>query len=176
MASIYGLYDSAGQLRYIGKANAPEVRLRGHMRDAKRRKTPLYSWINKHGQPTLRVLESDCQDWRASEKRLIAEARERGERLLNLAAGGDEPHCPTEVRAENGMRSVTAFRTGTKFDGSHYTNDEVVIDAYKFATDYYARTDQPAKLIAVIERMRESHSDRPDVIEASNEIARRWFR
>lgn len=97
-ASIYGLYDASGALRYIGKANNPEERLNRHMRDAPRRRTPVYDWINKHGRPVMRVLEADCQDWREAERRLIAKARADGERLLNLADGGNEPYCSPENR------------------------------------------------------------------------------
>lgn len=109
MGDIYGLYDREGRLRYIGKANDPDKRLKGHMRDCRRRKTPLYDWLNKHGTPEMRVLEVDCEDWREAERRLIAEARQRGELLLNLADGGDEPHCPVEVRQRNGRKTAEAI-------------------------------------------------------------------
>lgn len=110
MAEIYGLYDRESNLRYIGKANDAKKRLAGHMREVRRRRTPLYDWLAKHGTPELRILEADCVDWRASERRLIAEARKRGDRLLNLADGGDEPFCPREVRAAN-ARMVARKRT-----------------------------------------------------------------
>lgn len=102
MASIYGLYDVDGNLRYIGKANDPRKRLMSHMRDARRKRTPLYDWINKHSiVPEMRVLEANCEDWQEAEVRLIAEARARGDRLLNLAAGGNEPYCSTDVRVNH---------------------------------------------------------------------------
>jgi len=104
--SVYGLYDANGRLRYIGKANSPEARLKTHMRDSRRRDTPLYRWIRKNGTPQLRILETDCVDWREAERRLITAARARGEKLLNLADGGDEPFCPPEVRRANGLRSA----------------------------------------------------------------------
>lgn len=105
MAAIYGLFDANGELRYIGKANDPKKRLASHMRDARRRDTPVYRWIRKNGAPILEVLEDNCEDWKASERRLIAEARSRGDKLLNVADGGDEPLCPIEVRRENGRKS-----------------------------------------------------------------------
>jgi len=108
--SIYGLYDQDGNLRYIGKAIDPAGRLKGHMRET-RRSTPIYSWIRKHGCPELRVLEKDCADWRESERRLIAEARARGEKLLNIADGGDEPFCPEDVRAKNGAATARAIQS-----------------------------------------------------------------
>lgn len=103
MADIYGLYDRAGNLRYIGKANDVGARLKSHMRDARRRHTPLYCWLRKHGKPEVRVLESGLAEWREAERRLIAQARARGDRLLNIADGGDEPHCPPEIRRKNAL-------------------------------------------------------------------------
>lgn len=110
--SIYGLFDASGALRYIGKANDPKARLRGHMREATngRRRTPLYDWLRKHGLPAMQILEADCADWQASEKRLIAEARTRGDKLLNLADGGNEPFCSIAVRSANGRNLVERLR------------------------------------------------------------------
>jgi hypothetical protein len=103
-ASIYGLYDKSGKLRYIGKANNPEKRLKGHLREAfnRQRQTPVYDWIRKHGCPEMRVLEADCEDWEASERRLIAEHREAGAELLNVAEGGDQPPLDRENCSVNG--------------------------------------------------------------------------
>ena len=101
MSYIYGLYDAAGKLRYIGKANNPAKRLSSHMRDSRRRDTPVYRWIRKNGRPEMRILSANCTDWKSEERRLIDEARDRGECLLNIADGGDEPHCADEVRRSN---------------------------------------------------------------------------
>lgn len=108
-ASIYGLTDPrTGAVRYVGKANDPEKRLKGHLRECRRRKTPVYAWIRKLVglglSPGLSVLEADCDDWKEAERRIIAERRDAGEKLLNLADGGDEPHCSIEVRRANAGR------------------------------------------------------------------------
>lgn len=104
--SIYGLTDPRdGRVRYVGKANDPTSRLKGHLRDCRRRNTPVYAWIRKLAglglSPGLCVLEADCADWKEAERRIIAERRGAGEKLLNVAEGGDEPHCPLEVRRKN---------------------------------------------------------------------------
>lgn len=93
LSSIYGLYDNNGELIYIGKADDPHKRMKSHMREARscRRRTPLYNWIRKHGRPELRIIEANCKDWVSAERRLIAEAMANGEKLLNVAAGGNEP-------------------------------------------------------------------------------------
>lgn len=105
---IYGLYDRGGNLRYIGKADDASKRLKSHMSDSRRRNTPLYDWIRKEGMPTIAVLEADCSDWKAAERRLIAEARARGDDLLNVAPGGSAPFCPSDIRASNGRNTAEA--------------------------------------------------------------------
>lgn len=111
-ACIYALLDVDGNVRYIGKANNPDKRLASHMRDSRRRNTPLYAWIRKHGLPKMVVLIHNCEDWKAAEVKAISDARASGAKLLNLALGGDEPMCPTHVRAQNG-RNTVALRTST---------------------------------------------------------------
>lgn len=107
VSTIYGLTDPRdGAIRYIGKANNAKKRLAGHLRDSRRRRTPVYAWINKLralGMAPGLVEMAQCEgdDWKDQERRLIAEHRPSG-RLLNVAEGGDEPHCPVEVRRENG--------------------------------------------------------------------------
>lgn len=108
--AIYALTDPAtGEIRYIGKANKPEARLKTHLRDAKRRSTPVYCWLRKlaaqGAQPVMRVLEWSC-DWVEAERRLIAQHREAGARLLNVAEGGNEPACSKAQRAINGAAAA----------------------------------------------------------------------
>jgi len=101
LPSIYGLFDKDGLLRYVGKANNPAQRLKGHARDSLKKNTPLYAWMRKHGIPEMRVLEADCVDWQEAERRHIREALARGEKLLNLAEGGEQPFCSVEQRRKN---------------------------------------------------------------------------
>lgn len=103
---IYGLYEPSGRLRYIGKANDSEKRLKSHLADSKRRNTPVYCWIksllSKGQAPTVKVLIVVASaDWQSEEKRLIALHRDAGEHLLNVAEGGDEPFCSEETRSQN---------------------------------------------------------------------------
>jgi hypothetical protein len=110
MTEIYGLLDpGTGELRYIGKANNSRKRLASHLRDSRRRDTPVYRWIRKllsKGLAPELVVLAECDDWKAKEIELIAKARGFGFRLLNVADGGDEPHCPMEVRRKNGRKSA----------------------------------------------------------------------
>ncbi|MDH1341897.1 GIY-YIG nuclease family protein [Ectopseudomonas oleovorans] len=113
MVAIYALCDpGTGEIRYVGKASDPAARLKSHLRDARRRATPVYRWINKLGrssqQPTMRVLVW-TDDWRTDERRQITILRAEGCRLLNVAEGGDEPACSPAVRAANG-RKVASMR------------------------------------------------------------------
>jgi hypothetical protein len=110
-ASIYALLcRKTGELRYIGKANDPDERLKSHMRDARRRNTPLYSWIKKHGQPEMVILARGCLDWVSAERDAIAFAREIGVNLLNLADGGDQPPMASKEALASSARKMTAKR------------------------------------------------------------------
>lgn len=117
-SEIYALTDpDSGEVRYIGKANCSSARLVSHLRDAVTRDTPVYRWVRKLHRagkvPSLQVLACCIgDDWKAAERRLIAEYRARGVRLLNVAEGGDEPFCSPEVRASNG-RAVARARVST---------------------------------------------------------------
>lgn len=108
-ASIYGLVSpDTGELRYIGKADKPARRLSSHIRDSRRRNTPLYSWIRKLAaqgkRPEMVVLAEGQEDWAATERDLIGRARRMGFRLLNVADGGDAPKCPQHIAKANAER------------------------------------------------------------------------
>ncbi len=148
VASIYGLYDADGALRYIGKANDPAKRLASHMRDSRVRDTPVYRWIRKNGRPTMRILSTNCRDWKAEERRLIAEARGRGDRLLNVAEGGDQPACSTEQRRANAV-ATNAKRNATPRNRRMWEIKRQIGDAAKRG---YLREDQRAKFRALANR------------------------
>ena len=110
-AEIYAILCPAGEIRYIGKAVDSAKRFAGHMRETRRR-TPLYDWIKslreKDQVPSFEVLSVvDYDGWQAEEKRVIAQFRADGARLLNVADGGDEPHCPMDTRIQNGKNSYS---------------------------------------------------------------------
>lgn len=106
---LYGLYcPDSGELKYIGKANNAEKRLQSHIRDSRRRNTPVYIWLRSlltEGKiPTIKILEKvKFEDWQDAEKRLILNYSKTS-KLLNIACGGNEPYCSEEVRAGNARR------------------------------------------------------------------------
>lgn len=119
MVTIYGLCEPAtGELRYVGKANDTAKRLATHMRDCRRRVTPVAKWVASlcaGGMAPTMVVLRQCEageDWRLVERQEIAIARAASGRLLNVADGGGEPKCPAGIRAANG-RSVAAARASS---------------------------------------------------------------
>jgi len=103
----------SGEIRYAGKANNAEQRLKSHLRDAHRRNTPVYCWIRAllaDGlTPKIEVVSrSSIESWQLEEKLLIAELRAAGARLLNLAEGGEQPYMTAAQRAENGKKAAVA--------------------------------------------------------------------
>lgn len=116
MVDIYALRDPRdGRVRYIGKANSAADRLRSHLRDSRRRDTPVYRWIRKllaagHAPLVEVIWRVPADGWQEHERNAIAFAVERGHKLLNVAPGGDEPFCPPEVRRANGLASAARMR------------------------------------------------------------------
>lgn len=109
---IYGLCEPSGDLRYIGKAVDARRRFAAHLRETRRR-TPVYDWIaslRERGQTPRLVLLERCAeaDWPERERLAIKVCRAAGMRLLNVADGGDQPHCPPAILAANGPKSVAA--------------------------------------------------------------------
>ncbi len=117
MIEIYALCDpTTKEIRYIGKATNSVKRLKSHIRDSRRRNTPVYCWIRSlmktNNLPELIVLEVvEDSVWEDAERRLIAQHRANG-RVLNVADGGDEPYCSKETRAQNGRKNAK-LRTDT---------------------------------------------------------------
>lgn len=108
---IYALIDPRdGSIRYVGKSSCAQRRFKQHLGET-RRDYPVYRWIAKLRsmgmKPVLRI-ERVCEqgEWQEVERALIARERDIGARLLNVAEGGDEPYCSTEVRAANGRANA----------------------------------------------------------------------
>lgn len=94
---IYGLRCPIdGRIRYIGKTKNPANRLYRHLSNAARgcENQRSYEWIRelqrKGLRPSLEIIFTVpiAEDWRAHERRVIADARAKGWPLTNTAAGG----------------------------------------------------------------------------------------
>lgn len=109
---IYGLHDpDSGELRYVGKANDAQKRLKTHLFERVMNR-PVNRWVKSlvaQGKaPKLLVLERVPADqWEEAERRLIAEHRKTG-RLLNLADGGAMPSQTKEQRRKAAKASNQA--------------------------------------------------------------------
>lgn len=115
LVQIYGLFDpDSGELRYVGKANDAQKRLRRHIDDRNIRR-PVCAWVkslvDRGKMPVSRVLEEvEASQWEEAERRLIALHRKTAN-LLNLADGGAAPHQTKEqrkkaARASNAVQKV----------------------------------------------------------------------
>ena len=152
-------------IRYIGKANDPAKRFASHVRDSARRMTPVYAWFRKLAslglEPEMLVL-SECDDWEAEERRLIAVARAGGHTLLNVADGGDQPHCPHEVLVANGYKGARAREDDIVKRTIHRFMKKAghVLTHYRNA----GRTDRVEKLVAALAVMRRRAKQDPDLL------------
>lgn len=106
---IYTLCDpDTRAVRYIGKARCSKSRLKTHIRDSRRRKTPVCLWVARLVRcgkaPLVEVLEVCAVDvWPERERFHIAEYRKSVD-LLNLADGGDQPKCDAATAAANARK------------------------------------------------------------------------
>lgn len=90
---IYTLSDSTG-IRYVGKADNPNQRLKGHIKEAKRDKYEKDKWVAsllKQGvRPIMEVIEEvSVENWKFAEARWIAEFKSQGCELVNETYGGE---------------------------------------------------------------------------------------
>lgn len=117
---IYALLDpDTKEIRYIGKANNIEKRLKSHLLDSKTRNTPLYCWIRKLRSlgkiPEIKLIkETTSFDWQKKEISQIKFHIENGFNLLNLSKGGNEPYSSSEVRRDNGRETALKIHSDPK--------------------------------------------------------------
>jgi hypothetical protein len=88
---IYGLYEFGGQIKYIGKSDNPQKRLRDHRND----RTNSYKacWVksvlSKGGEIGIKIIAVvDQRIWKEKEVFYINEYRKSG-KIVNLTDGGD---------------------------------------------------------------------------------------
>lgn len=106
---IYALCEPGTRtIRYIGKSNDPETRLRyGHLLDSVKLTTHLGRWLQRVLResltPSLVILaEVSKQSWKMEEQRYIANARMLGMDLVNSTDGGEGVTMTPEIRKKIG--------------------------------------------------------------------------
>lgn len=114
---IYALRDPKGEVRYIGKTNDPEKRLRKHISGARTRKENHHNanWIRTllavGQQPTMEVLYSVAphETWQEVEKYFIDAYRAMGFNLTNILEGGGAEFdvSPEAVAARAAKAKIT---------------------------------------------------------------------
>lgn len=124
---IYALVDPrTQQIRYVGKANDPQHRLRDHLRE--KRKSYKNSWIKELRDnglvPELQIVEEvPVTNWMERERYWIAYYRDLGMALVNGTDGGDGVHGmqhTPEARAK-----ISAAGMGNQHSkGRHPTPEE----------------------------------------------------
>jgi hypothetical protein len=109
LVEIYSLRcPESGEIKYVGKANDALRRFRGHIRDSRRKNTPVCRWISslaaKNTLPLLEILEQVPESqWKIAERNHIAKHRASGF-LLNLSKGGNQPFLSVEQQINSGKR------------------------------------------------------------------------
>lgn len=112
---VYGLYDpETFDLRYIGQTRLGKVsrRLHFHQRNARlaanagKRLSPVEGWIyalaETGKEPVVRVFNKNAT-WDVTEILMIADAKARGAKLLNVLRGGGDTY--NDLVRETGYKS-----------------------------------------------------------------------
>ena len=119
---IYGLVDPrTGLVRYIGKADIPQVRYKNHLCPPETNAdTKKSRWINKllrmNIRPSLVILQVvKRSDWRDAERKWISDYRQKYGRhfLTNTTAGGDGIEKGFKQRPGTGAK-ISAANKGRK--------------------------------------------------------------
>ncbi len=121
---IYGLFDPRNySLRYIGKSDNPNLRLKQHIHFAINRTKSrshkdkwLRSLLSERLEPSIEILEEVSIDkWEEAESAWIAECREFGLNLTNETSGGDG----TKGISAEARISMSESHKGKQFTDEH---------------------------------------------------------
>ena len=109
LVEIYALLcPDTGAIKYIGKANDSVKRFRSHIRDSRRKTTPVCRWIQQLTSvgllPVLHIIDRvEASDWKQAEKSHISKHAGTG-LLLNLSKGGNQPYLTDVQQVASGKR------------------------------------------------------------------------
>ncbi len=159
---IYGLYDPRDlQLRYIGKADNPNNRLSGHIKEAKRqrRNSHLYNWmrvlLGQGLKPILVILEQcDQWDWQNAERFWIALAKRIGTKLTNWTEGGDGVSSFTNkgrVLSQEHKENLRRANTGKRKTDEHRMKLSIAFKGKNLGNQHalgYRHTDETKERIS----------------------------
>lgn len=112
---IYALCEPGTRtVRYIGKANTPEKRLKAHIISSVHQKNHLGNWLrslqSKNLVPEMIILREIVYDkWQEAEERYIRIARGCGMKLVNSTNGGEGVTITPEI-----LKKIVGKNTGKK--------------------------------------------------------------
>lgn len=144
---IYGLLNEDGVVRYVGKSNSPEERIRAHVRNARNGvKTHLGSWIRSMLQngiePKLTILAKvPVAEWQKYERQYIRSYNN----LVNHTDGGEGGGMIGKKRSDEWKRKMSTMMKGRKVTWT----DKLSSSAKKRWED-----------LAYLDKMKESHIGR----------------
>lgn len=121
---LYTLNEpDTGEIRYVGKSEDVNKRLKEHIRKSKRNKTHKDNWIqsllNQNKSPILEIYKVVPESsWGECEQKLISELREKGLNLTNIANGGEGGNLGSIVN-----KKISESKLG--FKHSQETKDKI---------------------------------------------------
>ncbi len=175
IAFIYALCDpDTGDIRYVGKAKNPKVRLKTHCNEhGNTRKCRWVAKLAREGKkPLLDILEQvDESVWEQAECNWIAYCRETGIDLLNHTSGG-EGVSGLDEDARKKVAAATKLRmTNPEFRARIFTKER----ARKISESHTGKTHSPEH-VAKLPQNQPGWHHTPEAIERirANAKGHRW--
>lgn len=153
-AYIYALFcPDTGRIRYIGKADNPDVRLRAHITRARTTDEAHHScnWIRgllvQGKEPVLRVIEvvDDGSDWRERERFHIEQARIKGHDLTNITPGGEGVVLSDSGRRRLSEKSKARWADGDYAERARQSLRSALREKHQNDPDYHQRCAEGAR-------------------------------
>lgn len=126
---IYVLKEpDTGEIRYVGKADDPERRLYGHLRDAKRETNHKSNWIRllfgRGLEPVLEIVDEVLEEyWQQWEVAWMEFYRAEGCNLVNTNQGGEGgPSGRHRVHSLETRKKMSLARVGMRLSSEHKNN------------------------------------------------------
>ena len=158
---IYTLSYPEGNIRYVGKSDEPQQRLKNHIYEARRNKWKSYknNWIRelltRDNRPIMQIIEEvDIDQWQKKEIYYINHYRSLGFDLVNTAPGGQGGGV--EYHSEESKRKISDALKG-KYSGEKNWNFGKKMGPSSRREKTYEEIYGEEKAELIIKQISESH-------------------
>lgn len=128
---IYGLFcNSNNIIRYVGKSNNPEKRLKQHLKSCEKRKTHKDNWILKNNYDINYIILEivDIDNWQESEKYWIDKLKVSNNLTNNYTGGLGGSTIKYDLSYVEAKEIVSKFKLKTVNEWQNYISTNIIPD------------------------------------------------